>query len=140
MNTKKEEIYEMLKFAYREDNVPDEDLRYFAEELYDHVFVYKGSFVEVMTMVNFFEDDLSDEGIIIDSQNDWYIFDEMVNMLDENSENAERLYKTFLEFNDFDVFELLMTTYSEWLTEDKKKEIMEIAMGHFDKTLMKRFL
>ena len=140
MNTKKEEIYEMLKFAYREDNVPDEDLRYFAEELYDHVFVYKGSFVEVMMMVNFFENDLSDEGIIIDIPNECYIFTQMVNMLDENSENAERLYETFLEFNDFDVFELLMTTYSEWLTEDQIREIKEIAMGFFDKTLIKPYI
>ncbi len=140
MNTKKEEIYEMLKFAYREENVPDEDLRYFAEELYDHVFVYKGSFVEVMTMVYFFENDLSDEGIIIDISNECYIFDEMVRMLDENSENAERLYNTFFEINSLEVFELLMTTYSEWLTEDQIKEIKETAMGFFDNTLIKRFL
>lgn len=137
MNTKKEEIYEMLKFAYEEDNVPDKDLRYFAEELYDHVFVEKGSLVAVTALVEIFEDNLSDDGIKIDIPNDCYIFTEMVRMLDRNSKNAQRLYKTFLECNDFDVFELLMTTYRKWLTEDQIREIKEIAMGFFDKTLIK---
>ena len=140
MNTKTEQIYETLQSAYNEYNVPDEDLRNFAEELYDQVFEEKGSLVEVVTMVNFFENDLSDRGIKIDIPWGDYIFSDIIHMLNENSENAERLYETFLEFNDFDVFELLMTTYSEWITEDKKKEIMEIAMGLFDKTLMEPYI
>ena len=140
MKTKTEQIYEELKREYGEYSIPNKYLREFAKELYNYVFEEKGSLVQVMALVDTFEIGLLDDDIEVDISQGWFVFNDIVHILDVNSENAERLYKTFLEFNDFDVFELLMTTYSEWLTEDKKKEIMEIAMGHFDKTLMKRFL
>ena len=138
--TKTEQIYEELKREYGEYSIPNKYLRKFAKELYNYVFEEKGSLVQVMALVDTFEIGLLDDDIEVDISQGWFIFNDIVHMLDANSKNAERLYETFLEFNDFDVFELLMTTYSKWLTEDQKKEIMEIAMGHFDKTLMKRFL
>lgn len=140
MNTKTEQIYEELKREYGEYKVPDKYLRDFAEELYNHVFEEKGSLVEVMALVDTFEDILAQDDIDIDIPQECYIFDDIIDMLDENSESAERLYKTFLQYNDFGVFRLLMTAYSEWLTKDQKKEIMKIAMGLFDKTLMKPYL
>lgn len=140
MNTKAEQIYEILKRNYETYDVPDEDLRDFAEQLHCHVFKEKGSLMQIVALVDYFESVLEQDDIKIDISQAFYVFSDVMDILDENSENAERLYKTFLEFRDFNLFALLMKRYKKWLTDDKKKEVMKIAVGEFDKTLLERYL
>lgn len=66
-----------------------------------------------MALADTFEIGLSDDDIDVDISQAWYLFNDIVNMLDANSENAERLYKVFLEFRDYNVFELLMNRFRE---------------------------
>ena len=139
MNTKTEQIYEELKREYGEYSIPNKYLREFAKELYNYVFEEKGSLVQVMALVDTFEIGLLDDDIEVDISQGWFVFNDIVHILDVNSENAERLYKTFLEFRDYDVFELLINRCWEWLTDDKKRQVMEIAKGEFDKAIIKDF-
>lgn len=139
MNSKTKQIYQCLKSDYEGTAVPDGDLRFFAEELYYHVFKAKGSLVEVMLLVDKFESDLLSDGIDFGISQECFIFGDIVNLLDINGKNAQRLYNTFLEFRDFGVFTLLMSDYGGWLTADQKREVLKIAMGEFDKTLMEDY-
>ena len=117
--------------------VSDGDLYDLAEELYDLIYVDKGSLCEIMNIAYCFEQEFVDE----DSEkngfysNEWYVFSSMIDLLDHNEENAKRLYETFLKFHDIGVFNTLMIWYDEWLTKEQRKEIMSIARGAFDKII-----
>lgn len=124
-------IYNILKDDYIDCDIPENELRDFAEDLYESVFDDDGDLNDILTMVYYFEEQMKAEGATIEVGKQCVIYEEILRGLDRNEATAKRLYDSFLSYQDLLAFSLLMDTYDCWLTKEERDNVLEIAKRSF---------
>ena len=117
-----------------------QELRDFAEDLYESVFVDECDLNDILTMVYYFEEQMRAEGANIEFGKQCVIYEEILRLLDRNETNAKRLYDSFLLYQDLQAFSLLMDTYDSWLTKEERNNVLEIGKETFLKCIWEDYV
>lgn len=121
---------------YAEYNVTNEDKVRLAMELYDSIFVKGEDLNQIFCIVGEFEQEQQYDGKEIDVSPECVIFSAIVNALKVDKFNAQRLYDSFLEYNEVGVFGLLMSVYDQFLSDEQRQNVLQIAKGTFDDVVL----
>lgn len=133
-------VYGMLKDEYSDCDISDEDIRWFADELNDYVFVENCDLNDILAIVYNFEEAMRGKGAVIEVGRQCCIYEQIINNLELNEENAQRLYESFLFYRDCQAFSYLMNEYEEWITPEQRAEILSIARECFIEEVWERYL
>lgn len=123
-----EAIKKVLKVQY-EGRMSEQTLNEFANNLYESVFVEQYDFDDIPAIVIEYE---TDAGI---EDSEWYyIFSNIIDLLDNNEETAKRLYNNFMnEFECLDTFVKLVNENAEYLGKEQLLKVKEKGFDLFDK-------
>ena len=131
MKEKLEEIKKILKGEYG-DRLTETELNTLAGELYHSLFVGKYELEDLVATIVGFESEADTDDI------DWvYLFNSLVDLLDDNENTAERLYISFMhEFDLLDTFLKLYEFNAEYISAEKLAEAKEKALHTFSKDVL----
>lgn len=139
MNENLKIIYGILRDEYSDYDIPEENLREFAEELYESVFVDECELNDILSIVYYYEEQMRAEGATIEVGRQCVIYEVILRYLDRNETNARRLYDSFLSYHDVMAFVLLMDTFDVWLTQEEWDEVLEIGKKCFIKSVWESY-
>lgn len=127
-NIKFEQITQILKDVY-EDKLSDDTLYPFAEDLYESIFVCEYDLDDILSIVFEYESEME-----LDFSEVYYVFCELIDLLENNEANARRLYQSFMyEFDCLHTFVKLYNEYSKYLSKKELAKAKEKAFGTFDR-------
>lgn len=133
-NLKIEQIAQILKDKY-EDKLSDETLYAFAEDLYDSLFVCKYGLDDIFAIIFEYESEIE-----LDFSESYYVFSELIDLLENNEETACRLYDSFM--NDFDCLDTFVKLYNEnaeFISAEELAKAKEKAFGTFDRITLELY-
>lgn len=140
MDENERKVYEVLQDAYEGCGIPDEELRGFAVDLSDEVFIDECRLNDIFCSVACFEEQMRMEDIEIDIGMQCAVYAGILNCLERNEMNAKRVYESYLEYRDISAFYDLMIDYAEWLTEEERAKVLEIAKVTFMEEIWKQYV
>lgn len=127
-----EAVLEIVKEVYDDCDICEYDLEDLAQELEESVFDDENELGDIFSIVTIFEEQQREtEEVEIEFGRACAVYSQILNLLPVNEENARRLYKSYLNYCDIDGFGLLMDEFDEWLTEEEKQTVLQIAKENF---------
>ena len=125
------QIKEILLDFYG-DRMNTSQLESFAEALYESVFVDENDLDDIAAIVNEYEADAE-----ISSTEFYYVFVEIVELMEDCASTAKRLYKSFMyDFDSFETFLKLVTYNEEYISAEELHKAKQKALRTFDKELL----
>ena len=110
-----------------------EQIRSYAKALYESAFDNVNELDDIIAVITEYE---SDYDIAGKNSQFYYVFHDVINMLEDGAEVANRLYNCFMyRYEDFSLFTKLMHN-AEWLTKEQYNEAMSRAQKIFDTELL----
>ena len=128
------EICKTLKNIYG-DAMPEEMLGDFARELYDSLFVGRYELFDIFAIIDTYQREAG-----IEQGEDYYVFTDMIDLLDNCETTAQRLYDSFMHEADFlDTFLKLYNENAEYISAEKLAEAKKKALTVFDKETLEMY-
>lgn len=126
---KLETIKDILKDNYQ-DRMSEEIINNYADDLFDSLFVSENSLDDVFAIISQYEEEAN-----IESGGDWYyIFVQMIDLLENGEKTARRLYDSFMNDADIiDTFSKLAEENAEYISEEELSKAKEKAFAVFDR-------
>ncbi|MDE6442774.1 MAG: hypothetical protein K2L12_08505 [Clostridia bacterium] len=131
---KYKQIEQVLKDVY-EDKISDDTFNPFAEDLYDSVFLCEYDLEDIFAIVFTYEAEIE-----LEFSEVYYVFCQLIDLLEINEINARRLYKSFMdEFDCLETFVKLYNECSEYLSKIELAKAKEKAFGTFDRLTLELY-
>lgn len=129
-----ESIIKILKEVYG-GKMPDGMLEEFADDLYDSLFVGQYDLYDIFAITDEYQ-----SGAGIEQREDLYIFNCMLDLLDNGVATAQRLYNSFMyECDNLDTFLKLYDENAGYISAEKLAEAKEKALTIFDKETLEMY-
>jgi len=129
-----------LKNLYKDAKIPNKYIVELARWLYDEYFIGDGVLSEILDGVYYFEKDMRLMGIKIDGGRQFMVYWTLINILPIDKRNADRLYDCFLSIHDLQAFCFLMNEYEDFITEEQRAEILEVARQFYDESVWEEYV
>ncbi len=140
MGTTLRDVTKMLNDVYCEGNIPQPEIVKFAEELLDIILDDNLCLNDVFIMGYEFESKMQAMGFQFESNNDWVVFHSVLELLERNEQNAKRLVDSYLDYQAPDTFETIMMGFSNFLTQEDRLKILNIAIETLDEHLWEDYV
>lgn len=131
---KLEQIVQILKGVYK-DKMSNETLNSFAEDLYDSLFVCEYDLDDITAIIFEYESEMG-----LEFSEFYYVFCELIDLLENNETNARRLYDSFM--NDFDCLGTFVKLYNEnaeYISAEELAKAKKKAFGFFDRLTLELY-
>ena len=106
-----ERVLSVIKDEYEDCGISNNDIRLFAKQLNNRIFIKNRDLNDILFMVYNFEDAMRYGGVVIDIGRQCRIYNHIINILEINEGNAKRLYESFLGYHDCQAFSYLMNEF-----------------------------